>query len=122
MLVELVAAVVFVVILFGACQRMSIAANNYLEQILPLKKIGIETDLQMGVINEANAATLAGRIMTEHRFFAGMNGVSLLMRGEAAISIFIFLGCLVTLASGNSFDAIQQNLAGFQTCVADRQL
>ena len=97
---------VFTVIIFGACQRISLASINYLQQILPLKKIGIETDLQMGIINEENARTLAGRITTEQRFFSGMNTVSLLMRGEAAISVFILLTCLVTLASGSSFRAI----------------
>ncbi|MHC5120800.1 MAG: FHIPEP family type III secretion protein [Planctomycetota bacterium] len=107
-LTELVLAVVLVILIFAACQRMSIASNNYLQQILPLKQIGVETDLRMGVVNEANAKMLAGRITTERRFFSGMNGVSLLMRGEAAISIFILLGCLVTLASGNSFETISQ--------------
>ena len=107
-LVGLVLAVVLVIVIFAACQRMAIASNNYLEQILPLKQIGVETDLRMGVINEANATTLAGRITTERRFFAGMNGVSLLMRGEAAISIFILLACLVTLASNNAFETISQ--------------
>ena len=107
-LVGLVLAAVLVIVIFAACQRMSLAASNYLQQILPLKRIGIETDLRMGIINEANAQTLAGRITTECRFFSGMNGVSLLMRGEAAISIFILLACLVTLASGHSFDTISQ--------------
>ena len=107
-LAGLVLAVVFVIIIFAACQRMAIASNNYLEQILPLKQIGVETDLRMGVINEANATMLAGRITTERRFFSGMNGASLLMRGEAAISIFILLACLVTLASNNAFETISQ--------------
>jgi hypothetical protein len=107
-LTGLVLAAVLVIVIFGACQRMSLAAGNYLQQILPLKRIGIETDLRMGIVNEANAQTLAGRITTECRFFSGMNGVSLLMRGEAAISIFILLACLVTLASGSSFKSISQ--------------
>jgi len=112
-LTGLVLAAVFVIIIFGACQRMSLAAGNYLQQILPLKRIGIETDLRMGIIDEANTQTLAGRITTECRFFSGMNGVSLLMRGEAAISIFILLACLVTLATGSSFKAIlQEGLLG----------
>jgi len=107
-LTGLVLAAVLVIITFAACQRMALAAHNYLQQVLPLKRIGIETDLRMGLINEINAKTLARRIASEVRFFFGMNGVSLLMRGEAAISIFIFMACLVTLTSGNSFAAISQ--------------
>ncbi|MHC4386794.1 MAG: FHIPEP family type III secretion protein, partial [Planctomycetota bacterium] len=107
-LTGLVLAAVLVIILFAACQRMALASNNYLGQILPLKRIGVATDLRMGVINEADATMLDSRITSEYRFFSGMNGVSLLMRGEAAISIFILLTCLVTLASSNSFESISQ--------------
>ena len=107
-LTGLLLSAVLVIVIFAACQRMSLAAGNYLKQILPLKRIGIKTDLRMGIIDEANAQTLASRIATECRFFSGMNGVSLLMRGEAAISIFILLACLVTLATGNSFQTLSQ--------------
>ncbi len=107
-LTGLVLSAVLVIVIFAACQRMSLAAGNYLQQILPLKHIGIETDLRMGIIDEANAQTLASRIATECRFFSGMNGVSLLMRGEAAISIFILLACLVTLTTGSSFQTLSQ--------------
>ena len=107
-LTGLVLAAVLAILIFGACQRMTSAANSYLRQVLPLKRIGIETDLRMGLINESNAQTLAKKIATEVRFFFGMTGVSMLMRGEAAISVFTLLGCLVTLASGNSFETISQ--------------
>jgi hypothetical protein len=94
-LVCLILAAIVVVIIFAACQKITSCANNYLLQIFPLKRIGIETDLRMGVIDETGAKALAKRIITEYRFFSGMNGTSLLMRGEAAICIFILLACLI---------------------------
>ena len=94
-LVCLLLAVICVIIIFASCQKIAAAAKNYIQHILPLKKMGLETDMQMGLINEKNAGTLLQRIVSEFRFFAGMNGSSLLMRSEAAICIFILLSCLI---------------------------
>ena len=90
----LLLAAIAVIIVFAACQRITIASNNYLQNVLPLKQIGIETDLQMETIDTISAQTLRHRIACESRFFSGMNGAGLLMRGEAAICIFTLIVCL----------------------------
>ena len=71
-LTGLALAAVLAILIFGACQRMTSAANSYLRQVLPLKRIGIETDLRMGLIDESNAQTLARKIAMEVRFLFGM--------------------------------------------------
>lgn len=94
-LICLLLAVIIIIVVFAACHQITAATNNYTKMILPLKRVGIEFDLRAGVIDGPNAVTLARRIVSEFRFFAGMNGTSLLMRSEAAICILILLACLI---------------------------
>lgn len=94
LLICLLLAVIAVIIIFTSCQRISIASNNYLQNILPLKQIGIETDLRLETIDAAGAKILRDRIACESRFFSGMNSTGLLMRSEAAVCILTLIVCL----------------------------
>ena len=40
----LLLGVICVIVIFMSCQKISAASNNYIDHILPLKKIGLETD------------------------------------------------------------------------------
>lgn len=101
-LIFLLLAVIVIIVIFASCQRITLSVNGYLREVLPLKRMGITTDLQLGVIDEDHAYILARRIIAENRFFAGMNGTGLLMQAEAAVCIFILLACLVIPQAGNS--------------------
>ena len=103
-LICLLMAVIVVVVVFVACQRITLASTGYCKRVFPLKRMGLETDLRLGVIDEDQANTLAQRVVAESRFFAGMNGTALLIRVEATVSIFILLGCLLVPAAGGSVD------------------
>jgi hypothetical protein len=81
--------------LFGACQRIAAASDRYKERIFPLKSVGIETDLKMGVISVQQARTLAEKVHAESNLFSNLTGASLLMRTEGAIEIAAMLGCLI---------------------------
>lgn len=105
-LICLLLAVICVIVIFSFSQKIASASKNYIRQILPLKKIGLETDLRMGIIDETNAKSLSGRILSEFRFFSGMNGTSLLMRSESAICIFILLACLILPTLTEQFEGV----------------
>lgn len=94
-LIGLLLTAVVSVVVFASSQKIALASTGYIGRILPLKRIGIETDLRMGVIDQDQARVLAGRIGSEFRFFAGMQGASLLMRGETAICVVILLACVL---------------------------
>jgi hypothetical protein len=110
-LVCLLLSLVFVFVVFTSCQRITLASIGYLRRILPLKRMGIETDLRLGIIDDVQAGALARRVVSESRFFADMNGTGLLMRAESAICMFILLACLVLPAmSGAVHQAAGTNL------------
>lgn len=94
-LICLLLAVAIIFVVFTACQKITLASNGYFRQILPLKRMGIETDIRLGVIDEEQAKELVCRIVSESRFFSGMSRMGQLMRIEVAVCIFILLGCLV---------------------------
>lgn len=94
-IVCLVAAMFLVVALFGACQRIAISAYRYKQRIYPLKYVGIETDVKLGVIDAAQARTLVERVDAEARLFANLTGASLLMRAEGVIEVAAVLVCLM---------------------------
>lgn len=101
-LICLAMAAIIVVVIFTACQKITLTSTGYLERVLPLKRMGIEADLRQGVIDDDQARAMAGRVVSEGRFFAGMNGAALLMRAEAAVCIFILLACLLIPALNDS--------------------
>ena len=103
-LICLLLAVIVVVVVFVACQRIALASTGYCERVFPLKRMGLETDLRLGVIDEDQANALAQRVVSESRFFAGMKGTALLIRVEATVCIFILLGCLLIPAARGTVD------------------
>lgn len=101
-LVCLLLVVIGVFVIFTACQRITQASKHYLNRIFPLKRMGIETDLRLGVIDCDQADELTRRIAAEGRFFFRMGRTALLMRTEAIMAVFILLACLVFPAAGNT--------------------
>lgn len=102
-LISLLISILIGVVIFSACRRITLTANNYRENVLILRQMGIETDLRLGVIDDDQAALLNRRVVYEARFFAGINETGLLMRAEAAMSIFLLSACLV-------FSSVNQSL------------
>jgi hypothetical protein len=104
-LICLLLSAVIVFVVFASCQRITHAAAGYIRRILPLKRMGLETDLRLGGIDDEQAEALARRVVSESRFFADMNGTGMLMRAEAAICMFILLTCLMLPVLGDSIDS-----------------
>lgn len=107
-LVYLAAAAFLTVAIYVACQKIAAAADRYRRRIYPLKRIGIQTDLKMGVIADDQARTLAEKVDQESRLFAELSGAALLMRFEAGLAIAAMLTAMLwPLAARNaaSFEA-----------------
>ncbi len=96
--------------------RISAAAGNYLKQVFPLKRTGIETDLRLGVIDDEQARTLAERVAAEGRFFTAMRGAGLLMTAEVFIGLFLLALCLAVPASNETLT--QASGAGILAVIA----
>jgi len=94
-LVYLAAAAILTVAIYAACQKIAAAADRYRRQIYPLKRIGIQTDLKMGVIADDQARTLAEKVRQESRLFADLSGAALLMRIEAGLEIAAMLTAML---------------------------
>jgi hypothetical protein len=73
-LICLLMAVIVSAVVFAASQKIALASTGYIHRILPLKRVGLETDVRMGVIDEAQAQTLARRLVSEFRFSRGCRG------------------------------------------------
>ncbi len=110
-LICLTMAVIIVVVVFAACQKITLATGCYFEQVLPLKHAGIENDLRLGVIDEEQADKMSDRVVSESRFFSGMKGAAMLMRAETAVCIFILLACLAIPVMNDSVNRPAGGLA-----------
>lgn len=80
--------------IFASCQKIIVATDRYLNWIRPLKYVGIETDLKLGVIPPQQARTLVEKVHIESRLFAHLSACSLLMRTEGIFEIGAILACL----------------------------
>lgn len=95
LLVCLLLVVVCAGAVFSACQRITLSAGHYLSRICLLKRMAVETDLRLGVIEAPQADALTGRITAESRLFFQLRRIALLMRIEAVIAVIVLLACLV---------------------------
>jgi flagellar biosynthesis protein FlhA len=78
----------FVVITKGATRISEVAARFTLDA-MPGKQMAIDSDLNAGVINEAEARARREQIRQEADFFGAMDGASKFVRGDAIAGIII---------------------------------
>lgn len=78
----------FVVVTKGATRISEVAARFTLDA-MPGKQMAIDSDLNAGVINEAEARQRRDEIRQEADFFGAMDGASKFVRGDAIAGIII---------------------------------
>ncbi|MFN0133276.1 MAG: flagellar biosynthesis protein FlhA [Phycisphaerales bacterium] len=78
----------FVVITKGATRISEVAARFTLDA-MPGKQMAIDSDLNAGVINEAEARRRREQIRQEADFFGAMDGASKFVRGDAVAGLII---------------------------------
>lgn len=84
----------FVVITKGATRIAEVAARFTLDA-MPGKQMGIDADLNAGLINEAEARQRRQRIQREGDFYGAMDGASKFVRGDAVAGLIILAVCLL---------------------------
>src|SRR5712692_2949560 len=78
----------FIVITKGATRIAEVAARFTLDA-MPGKQMGIDADLNAGLINEAEARQRRQRIQREGDFYGAMDGASKFVRGDAMAGLVI---------------------------------
>ncbi len=74
-----------------AVRRMRRAVERYLFQVLPIKKIGLETDRTLLILNAAQARQLDRKIRKEAVFYTSMNGLRKLLTAQICTNLFLLL-------------------------------
>jgi len=86
---------VLAIIIFGftfrAAKGISRAAAEFTTVILPVRQIGIDCDLNAGIINDEAVIGLREKIARENSFFSGMGSAAKFMRYDAAIETVIVI-------------------------------
>ncbi len=86
-------------------RRIRQAIEHYLVQILPFKKIGLETDQNLNILTRQQAETLLEKIEKEVRLYASMNGLRKLMTAQIAVNLFLVLASALLAWAGQSIQA-----------------
>src|SRR5919197_2293411 len=90
------------------CSRPCFAARFTLDA-MPGKQMGIDADLNAGLINEAEARQRRQRIQKEGDFYGAMDGASKFVRGDAVAGLIILAVNLL----GGFFVGVMQKGMGF---------
>jgi flagellar biosynthesis protein FlhA len=96
----------FIVITKGATRIAEVAARFTLDA-MPGKQMGIDADLNAGIINEAEARQRRQRIQREGDFYGAMDGASKFVRGDAVAGLVILA---VNLLGGFFVGVMQKGL------------
>ncbi len=74
-----------------AARRMRLAIEQYLFQVLPFKKIGLETDQSLQILTAQQGEQLGHKIRKEAGFYASMNGLRKLLTAQISANLFLLL-------------------------------
>ncbi len=96
----------FVVISKGATRIAEVAARFTLDA-MPGKQMGIDADLNAGLINEAEARQRRHRVQKEADFYGAMDGASKFVRGDVIAGLIILA---VNLLAGFLIGVLQKGL------------
>ncbi len=96
----------FVVITKGAGRIAEVAARFTLDA-LPGKQMGIDAELNAGMINESEARTRRRKVEEEADFYGAMDGASKFVRGDAIASVLI---TLINILGGFAIGILQKGM------------
>jgi hypothetical protein len=104
-MIALLLAIVGFGSLFPAAGWIRRAAQNYAEQILPIKRASLQAELSLKGIPHPQARQILEKIRTEMRFYGSMGAVAVLMRCEAVAGLVMIVGALVIKVLTDAFAA-----------------
>ncbi len=108
----------FVVITKGATRISEVAARFTLDA-MPGKQMAIDSDLNAGIIDEAEARRRRDLIRQEADFFGAMDGASKFVRGDAVAGIII---TVINVAGGFAVGTIERGWPAGQTAATFTKL
>ena len=86
-----ISAVVVLVIIFTAARKIAKAAAKFLIEIMPVKLIGVSSDLSAGTITKTESENLREKIAKEKHFYLNMTGAAKLLYCNGAIAGLVVL-------------------------------
>jgi hypothetical protein len=101
---------------FLAAYQIRRSVRSYSDEVLPIKRVGLQADLSLHTISREQARTTLEKIRAEMRFFGSMGAISVLMRCETLagmVMIIVALGIKATtdmMAAGFNPE-LMENLA-----------
>ncbi|MFN0118803.1 MAG: flagellar biosynthesis protein FlhA [Elusimicrobiota bacterium] len=96
----------FIVITKGA-ERVSEVAARFTLDAMPGKQMGVDAELNAGIINDEQAKTRRSMIQREADFYGAMDGASKFVRGDAIASIIVVI---VNIVGGVSIGFMQKSM------------
>ncbi len=97
----------YVVVTNGA-QRVAEVAARFTLDSMPGKQMSIDADLNMGLIDEAEAQTRRKNVEREANFYGSMDGASKFVKGDAIAGILIIL---INIIGGLTVGVAQQGMS-----------
>jgi hypothetical protein len=94
--ISLLTAMLALLLIHKAASSITKSSLNFTTQILPLKNIGLETDLNAGLIDSKQAENLRLKIDRETQFYLDMAGVARLLRCDVIIAAIIVIVALIS--------------------------
>jgi Mrp family chromosome partitioning ATPase len=107
LMIMCICAVVVWAIISMSAKRISAASAMFISDILPIKLIGVESDLNTRMIDLDEAANLRERIAREKQFYLNMTGAAKLLHCDGAIA-----GLVVIISIGGQWVVSSMNRSG----------
>lgn len=91
-------------------RRIRQGIEHYLFQILPFKKIGLETDQTLHILTAQHVDILREKIRKEARFYASMNGLRKLLTAQISVNLFLLLAAWGLAWAGEMLQASAEQI------------
>ena len=94
--ISIISILLAVIVIHKAARSITKSSLNFTTRILPLKNIGLETDLNTGLIEPEQGEDLRRKIDRETQFYLDMAGVARLLRCDVIIASIIVILALIS--------------------------
>lgn len=92
-------------IVFLAASQIRRSVQTYSNEVLPIKRVGLQADLSLHTISREQARTVLEKIRAEMRFFGSMGAISVLMRCETLAGMVMIVVALGIKATTDTMSA-----------------
>ncbi len=119
LIIFVILVVIQLIVITRGATRVSEVAARFTLDAMPGKQMGVDADLNAGLITEQEARARRTRIEQEADFYGAMDGATKFVRGDAIAGIII---TLINIVGGLIIGVVVQNLALSQAAQIYTQL